>query len=353
MLYPKVRALALGTTAALLATTALAAQDAASDFHPADHAPAGVMADHMHKAGEFMIGYRYMLDYSGGTMLSGTGEVGDMELAHAGFSSTPDRMTMHMHMLDIMYAPTDWLTLMLMPQYMAMTMRMREVEGAMGHGGGHGGHAGGAHEHGTVGIGDTIFAIFAALVRLFELNGHHAHATVAISAPTGSVGERGAGGVYTHYMMQLGSGTWDFLPSLTYAGHEGPWGWGAQFGINIKLDEANDSGFRFGDKAQATVWGSREFTDWLSGSARLSYSSQDSIAGHYDGPHSHTSPPDLQGNYGGEFLEIGLGLNAVLPLGNLRGNRLGVEWLFPVHQNVRGFQQEREGLLHLVWSQAF
>jgi hypothetical protein len=32
---------------------------------------------------------------------------------------TPDFMAMNMHMLDLMYTPTGWLTLMLMPQWHA------------------------------------------------------------------------------------------------------------------------------------------------------------------------------------------------------------------------------------------
>jgi hypothetical protein len=352
MIRFKSLAFAAAATASLLLSSAFALADEASQSAPSpnDHAPAGVMFDHMHKAGEFMIGYRYMFDYSGDTMLSGTNKVDDMALAHAGFSSTPERMTMHMHMLDLMYAPADWLTLMLMPQYMSMNMDMRAVEGAEDHGGEHGGHAGGMHSHGTAGIGDTIGM---ALVRIFEDETQHMHLSLGLSAPTGSVSERIEGETYTHYMMQLGSGTWDFLPGITYTGHRNAWSWGAQLGANIKLEERNESGFRFGDRYQASVWGSRTLTDWLSGSARLIYSTQGDISGHYNRPHSHTSPPDLQANYGGDFLDIGLGLNAVATTGALAGHRIGLEWLIPVHQNVNGFQARRDGALHLSWSKAF
>ena len=50
-------------------------------------------------------------------------------------------MTMHMHMLDLMYAPRDWLTFMVMPQWVSMDMSMREVEGAA-EDDDHGGHGG-------------------------------------------------------------------------------------------------------------------------------------------------------------------------------------------------------------------
>ncbi|MGZ8163189.1 MAG: hypothetical protein ACXWTT_10015, partial [Methylobacter sp.] len=38
--------------------------------------------------------------------------------------------SMNMIMLDLMYAPTDWLTLMLMPQFVDMNMSTRELNGA-------------------------------------------------------------------------------------------------------------------------------------------------------------------------------------------------------------------------------
>ena len=319
---------------------------------PDDHGPAGLMADHMHHEGEFMIGYRYMYSRSGGTILNGSDEVSDAQLAAAGFSAVPTEMTMHMHMLDLMYAPRDWLTFMVMPQWMRMEMSMREVEGAVddgGHGGGHGGHTG-AHAHSTDGLGDTGLY---ALVRLLEANGHHVHAGLGFSAPTGSVDQKDAEGVYTHYMMQLGSGTWDFLPSLTYTGRMEGWAWGAQASGIIRLEEKNESGFRFGDAFQATAWGSRRLTDWLSASLRLSYFTQGIIKGHYNGPHNHTSPPDIQPNYGGRFLDLGIGLNAAVQRGALQGNRFGIEWLQPLHQDVNGFQQKRDGSLYATWSRAF
>ena len=266
------------------------------------------MADHMHGAGEFMIGYRYMYSRSGSTILSGTDDVSDAQLAAAGFSAVPTEMAMHMHMLDLMYAPRDWLTFMVMPQWMRMEMNMREVEGAEegGEHGGHGGHTG-AHAHATDGLGDTGLY---ALVRLHETGQHHIHAGIGFSAPTGSVDEKDAEGFFQHYMMQLGSGTWDFLPSLTYTGRMGNWGWGAQASGIIRLGEFNNSGFRFGDAFQLTAWGSRRLTNWLSASKRLAYFAQGYIKGHYDGPHNHASPPDRQPNYGGQFLDLGFGLDA-------------------------------------------
>lgn len=340
---------------------------------PEGHAPAGVMVDHMHKAGEFMVGYRYSWGRSSGDTLAGTRTVTDHEIKHNAClfpgqspsdhgthnhcSMKQAEMTMQMHMLDIMYAPADWLTLMVMPQWMTMDMTMSPLAGGMGGhgGGGHGGHGehgehSGPHSHGTNGIGDTIFG---ALIKITDGPGYSLHTGMMFSAPTGPTDKKGANGNFTHYMMQIGSGTWDFMPSLTYTGRADRWSWGVQLAGVIRMEDENNQGYRLGDVFQATGWGAYRFTDWMSGSVRLLHTTQSEIEGHYNGPHNHSSPPDLQYNYGGQFFDVGFGLNFVVPDGALKGHRFSVEWLQPLRNNPNGYQQERDGTLFANWSKAF
>ena len=87
-----------------------------------------------------------------------------------------------------------------------------------------------SHQHASGGIGDTgFYALFGCSTA------RHPPASPRsdVTAPTGDVGVKlrdthqiDAG--FDHYGMQLGSGTWDFNPSITYAGGRGPWFWGAQ-----------------------------------------------------------------------------------------------------------------------------
>ena len=91
-----------------------------------DHAPIGVMGDHMHKKGEVMFSYRFMRMNMAGSRI-GTDPATPEEIV----TTVPNRffgnpmqpptlrvvpleMTMDMHMVGAMYAPTDWLTLMAM-----------------------------------------------------------------------------------------------------------------------------------------------------------------------------------------------------------------------------------------------
>jgi len=330
------------------------------------HAPAGVMFDHMlGQAGDFMVGYRYMWSsQSGATLLHGQDDVGDQAIVARGCPGqqcyvTPLDMHMHMHMLDLMYAPADWLTLMLMPQYVDMEMSMGPLQGAPDIGGADPVTAAAVmhayHPHQTGGLGDTgLYALF----KLFEAPGHHVHATLGVTAPTGDVGIqlRNTHGVsigYIHYGMQLGSGTWDFKPSLTYTGQAGKFSWGAQLSGIVRLEEQNSSGFALGDMFQSTAWGSYNLLDWLSASVRGVYTTHGSLRGAYDGTYTPIGPMDYGNSYGGRYWDVGVGLSAMAPTGNLQGSRLSVEWLQPVHDDVNGYQLPRDGALSANWSYAF
>lgn len=328
------------------------------------HAPAGVMFEHMlPKAGDMMVGYRYMYMPQNGPMLRGSDEVADATIIKSGCQAAPcymapEEMNMHMHMLDLMYAPTDWLTLMLMPQFVDMNMTFRGLNGASTPPIGSVTDAAvkhAEHPHATGGVGDTgLYALF----KVFEQAGHHLHATLGFSAPTGDVGiklrnthqeELG----FIHYAMQLGSGTWDFKPSITYTGHQDDWSWGAQISGTKRLQSQNASGFAFGDMLQTTAWGSYQVLHWLSASVRGVYSVQGQLQGAYNGTYAEIGTMDYASNYGGRFGDIGFGLQASVPSGEFMGNSLSFEWLQPVHDDVNGYQLPRDPSLFATWSYMF
>ncbi|MGZ8190316.1 MAG: DUF3570 domain-containing protein [Methylococcaceae bacterium] len=328
-----------------------------------DHAPAGVMFAHMMpKSGDMMIGYRYMYSNQSGDVLNGTNAVNDRDIVNNGCTVNPcyvapNEMNMHMHMIDLMYAPTDWLNLMLMPQFVDMNMTFRYPDGApqpssppisaaVDHAG---------HEHDTGGVGDLgMYALF----KLLDVPGHHLHTAMGLSAPTGDVDiklrrthKQDLG--FIHYGMQLGSGTWDFKPSITYTGQSDKWSWGAQLNGTVRMDDPNESGYALSNIFQSTAWGSYSLLDWLSASVRGVYTEQGKNSGQYNGTFRKIGPMDYPANYGGSYLDIGFGVNAFVPKGDLAGNSLSFEWLQPLVDDVNGYQLEREGALSATWSLAF
>ncbi len=329
--------------------------------------PAGVMFGHMlEKSGQWMFGYRYHYQHMSGDLLHGTQAVSDIQTVNNGCEGevchvAPTDMAMHMHMFNIMYAPTDWLTLMVMPQLVDKSMNMRELEGKPPHGSEISTRQGVAishtrHEHITGGLGDTgLFAMF----KLFNNDHHHVHMSLGFNAPTGEsdFSLRGAHGFalgYIHYGMQVGSGTWDFRPSLTYTGQWHAFSWGAQFNATKRIGK-NDQGFTFGDIVQGTTWGGYQFTDWLSASVRGIYTSRGHLRGRYEERDQQISvgTMDYPSNYGGEYWDLGLGITVTAPKGNFAGNQLSFEWLQPLVDDVNGYQRERDGALTLNWSYMF
>jgi len=329
---------------------ALAHDDAAPGPRADDHAPAGVMGDHVHQQGEVMIGLRLMRDRSAGPNIAGDDRIGDAAIAAAGYAMRTQSMTMDMAMLDIMYAPTDRVTLMVMPQYMRMDMEMAATGGmAMGHGG-HGAATGMAHRHRVEGWGDTQVA---ALYSMVDRPALRLHATLGVSIPTGAVDRTNPDGTFVHYGMQPGSGTWDVLPAVTVRGGRKAVRWGAQASYVWRTSDHNASGFAFGDRFAVTGWTSYALMPELSASLRGEFEQQGSVLGHYNGPHNHSAPSDRQANYGGKSAAIGFGVNFVPRYGVLTGLRLGSEVMVPVWQHANGIQAPQRWGLNLSLSKAF
>ena len=329
--------------------------------HGDHNAPAGIISSHMlPSAGNIMIGYSFMHARKAGNILHRSDSINDQTVVNNACSQTEKcrfiqpYMDMSMHMINIMYAPTDWLNLMLMPKFVKMDMNLRELAGRpeplfdVHEHSGIGGHA-------TGGIGDTTIS---SLIKLFDQPGHHVHLGLGISAPTGDVDlkfrriARQEASI-VHFAMQLGSGTWDFLPSLTYTGELDNWSWGAQISSTLRLEDRNESGYRLGNSLQTTAWGGYKITNWLSTSVRGIYSVQGSIKGDFNEFSSRAGPMDFPANHGGRFWDIGLGLTASIPGGEFAGNTLSFEWLQPIQDDVNGYQIEREGALTASWNYAF
>jgi len=344
----------------------------ADDPHAAHHhhhqhgvagAPAGVMFAHMlDQADQFMVGYRYMRSTTGPGYQQGTQAVDNSQVLcqNKACDMLSTGMTMNMHMLEFMYAPADWLTLMLMPQFVDMSMNM-SMPPMIGKG----------MNQGTMsvdtmrtwqssgGFGDTSgYAMF----KLWDEGDQHLHLTQGISAPTGSVNIRQEfqnpnNQLYYSYGMQLGSGTWDYKPSLTYTGKADDWFWGGQVSGSHRLQQQNSYGWRLGDVFQSTAWGGYQFTNWLSTTVRGVYTGQGRMAGqwnqYYGGNMAMTMPDNYTSNYGGSFGDVGFGLTMAIPSGRLAGNTLSFEWLQPVYTDYQGIQSTRSGALSATWGYMF
>ena len=327
------------------------------------HAPIGVMGDHLHKKGEWMVSYRYMQMHMDGSR-SGTSSISPETIATTipnrffgapGQPPTlrivPTEMTTDMHMFGAMYAPSDNLTLMAMVNYLDRSMDHITFQGGAGT------TVLGNFTTRAKGFGDTKIG---GLYRLYDDDVHHFHMNVGLSLPTGSTTEtdqilapNGATPtVRLPYAMQLGTGTVDFLPGLTYTAQKGAMAWGAQYRAEIRTESANDEGYALGDKHAVSAWVSRQWKPWISTSLRVDMMTQDGLSGISPavvGP-VQTANPD---NYGGQRIDMYLGVNLIGQKGVWKNHRLAAEIGMPVYQNLNGVQLETDYVFSLGWQKAF
>ena len=310
---------------------------------PDAHAPIGVMGDHMHHKGEWMISYRFMHMHMDGNR-KGDSDQSTADVL-ADFAVAPLDMDMDMHMLGAMYAPMEDLTLMLMLPYVELSMDHVTRMGA---------------EFTTTssGIGDVKFS---GLYRLFDNHQHSVHLNLGMAFPTGNIDERDdtpLGNVVLPYPMQIGSGTYDLLSGLTYNGHNNDWSWGGQVMGTFRL-ENNDENYSLGDRVAVSGWLARRWSENISTSLRL----DGQAWGNYDGadpriartnpmgvPIVATAQPDLRG---GSRLDLGVGGNYIFTNGMLKNHRIALEFLLPIQQNLDGPQLETDWTVTVGWQKAF
>ena len=128
----------------------------------------------------------------------------------------------------------------------------------------------------SLGIGDLKVAGLYDLAQWDD--GRRMHLKLGLNLPTGSIDEKHTNGNTLGYGMQLGSGTYDFEPAITYLGQTENYSYGAQLGGILRLGE-NDQDYTLGNKFEANLWGARKITDSLSASAKFDYSSQKEVDG--------------------------------------------------------------------------
>ncbi|MDR4507017.1 MAG: transporter [Candidatus Brocadiaceae bacterium] len=301
---------------------------------PDAYAPIGVMGDHTHEAGTWMFSYRYMhMDMDGNR--KGTDQSTDKEVLQD-FMVVPTSMTMDMHMFGAMYSPSDKLTLMTMIPYIEKKMR----------------HKNRMNKRFTTmseGIGDLQFS---ALYDLYHFGRHHFLLNGGISLPTGSIDEEDDTPMGQNqqlpYPMQLGSGTFDLLPGVTYLGHTDNWSWGVQTMGTIRTGD-NDNHYTLGNRFALTNWIARRISSHLSSSFRIAAETWGNIKDEDPELNPKVAPTADADRRGGTQVDLFLGLNFKAPKGFFDGHRLSVEAGSPVYQNLDGPQLETDWRVTAGW----
>ena len=318
------------------------------NFYPAErpdsHGPIGAMGDHTHNEGEFMFTYKYMNmfmeDNRDGTNGQSTADVLD------DFAVAPTEMTTEMHMFSFMYGLNQTVTLTAMIPYLLKSM---DHETRMG----------GTFTTRSSGFGDIRLG---SLVRLYafetpSIGSHRFHFNAGVSLPTGDIKATDTtplGNTRLPYPMQLGSGTVDLLPGLTYAGSLNDVSWGLQSVGTIRLGD-NNQGYAKGDEYTISAYGAYRLFEALSTSFRLKWRDWDNYEGRdpnivtrnpMNVPLVQTADPN---NQGGKRLDTLFGFNVLFPEFLGAEHHLGFEFGFPVYQKLNGPQLESDYMVTVGW----
>ncbi len=332
-------------------TATIGSKDHDHHAHHDNHrslSPLGVMSDHVHKKGEWMVSYVYRRMNMQGNR-QGTSGISPEEIATTVANPNgppptlrvvPISMKMDMHMLHAMYGVTDKFTVMAMGMYMDNTMNHITFQGGMGT------NVLGGFTTESKGWGDTSVT---GIYNIYQDHMHSVNLSLGISIPTGSIDEEDD--VLTPmgtrptlrlpYAMQLGSGTWDALPGITYAGALDNWSWGAQYNATIRMESENSEDYRLGNLHRVVGWSGYQFTPEIGAGLNISAQTLGDINGAdplITAP-VQTADPN---NYGGEIVEIGTNFRYTPTYEALKGIEFSTDVSIPIVQDLNGTQLERD-----------
>ena len=319
----------------IILLAALAASSTAFASEHAHHstdisAPLGIMGEHVHPEGDWMVSFKTMFMEMDGNR-TGTDRV---STPLAGFMVSPLSMDMTMHMLGGMYGYSDKVTIMAMVPILDISMNHVINMGPM---------MGNQFVTESFGLGDI------KLSALYQLN-HNWVLNLGFSVPTGSIDETDATGmsagaeVQLPYPMQIGSGTYDFLPGISYVQNNQASSWGAQANAVLRIGE-NDNDYTLGNRYQLTSWYSFKVADKLSASTRINLQKWNNIDGADPAPSVNpvvvpTARTDLRA---GKRVDLLIGINYAIS----KEYELAFEYGLPVYQDLSGPQLETDRLLQL------
>ena len=289
------------------------------------HAPIGVMRDHVHKKGQFMTSYRASYMEMKG-LSNNQGSISSAQALNSRLVA-PIEMQMGMDMLSAMYGVTDNLTIAAMGSFVVKKMNHQRRNGTF-------------FERESESVGDLKVN---ASYKLGNYSNDNLLINLGFSIPTGSIDERDPSGNRLPYPMQIGSGSYEVLPGLSYTKLNNSYSYGWQLNASIKLD-TNDNGYKLGDSYNVTAWIAKPIFDNLSVSSRLDFNKIEAIEGRDSTLDSVvaaivTADPSLSDR---EFVDLYLGVNYVVPESLISNMRLALEGGPTIYEKFQDNQLERD-----------
>ena len=327
------------------------------------HGPIGVMGDHFHKKGEWMVSLRLANMEMKKNILNGNSISTDNVLKQPNpfskmpmmmkdsksmkmpmnLSVIPKKMTMRMIMLGAMYAPSDKITLMGMAMFNDKEMTLDTHQGMMAR------NYLGSFETSS---SDLSKISFSALFNLHEGESSRWHLLFGLEKSVGDNSEKGLvltpmnmkATITLPYGMQSSDKALRLITGLTNVRSIGDFVLGNQLLVKKAIDEKD---WNYGDEFEYNLWFQGSFNEKSSYSFRINYKDQDSI----DGSDMTIMAPVQTANplnYGGEVINFGIGVNAIFDIfGGRHKDRFAFEITKPIDQNKNGLQMKDDITIHI------
>ncbi|MFQ5656775.1 MAG: transporter [Candidatus Methylomirabilales bacterium] len=237
-------------------------------------------------------------------------------------------------MFEVMYAPSDDLTLMAMLPFIRKSMD-------------HVTRTGVKFTTESEGIGDFQVKALYTFYRV-GFDRHRLIFIPGVSFPTGPIDEKDdtpAGpDQKLPYPMQVGSGTFDLLPGISYLGETDRWAWGVDAMATVRLAE-NSNDYTLGNQYELSGRLGWKWTDWLSPSIKIDAKIWENIDGADPDLNPAVVPTADPDRRGGERVDLLFGISLYVPRGDLKGLRFAIEGGVPIYQSLDGPQLETDWLL--------
>ena len=128
---------------------------------------------------------------------------------------------------------------------------------------------------------------------------------------------------------------------------------GEQIHFKLPASGNNSKGYKHGKELDLNLWMSYRIFNELSGSVKLSYNYKDKMSGSDNEMNKRMSPVMDSYNHGYQKFNLGIGLNFINHQDFLKNNRLGFEFLVPIHHRYQGIQMGESYKIVLGWQYAF
>ncbi len=300
----------------------------------------------------FRFGYQYIQarfeDYQ-----DGTSRLSIADVFAAGFPVVPAEITQEAHLFKIGYELNDRILLNLqIPLIRQSTFHYGDAA-----------RLGAQFEEFTIdthGLGDiSLSTSYIAWTK----NRHAIVVDAGFSVPTGSTDELGrtprdpVADTLVPYTMQLGSGTVDFKPAITYVGSSDWLEWGTRAQGTVRLGK-NSRDYSLSNRFALRNWVTLTTYKTFQPSLRLATEIWGQIHGadtdlfiiRPDGSRFTPAPvtdPDL---FGGEKVSVGLGVRIPFRSGFLRGQSIELDGSIPVYQSLNGPQPGEAWRFSIAWN---